>query len=152
MALDQNWLNQSHLHGQYNNLSKFQPSKANGLGGVRPSRSKNAPTLYIDRLRLWCRELKVNPSHARSSRNKRCLMNGWLTSSSHYSIFMPRSRENVEACRLFSRHFLEISKEMGYEPCHLEIQRRFTEFLSVFPRKSLWFEKFKKCSKFCCVK
>ena len=40
MALDQNWLNQSHLHGQYNNLSKFQPSKANGLGGVRPSRSK----------------------------------------------------------------------------------------------------------------
>ena len=50
MALDQNWLNQSHLHGHDVNLSKFQPSKANGLGGVHPSRSKNAPTLKIYRL------------------------------------------------------------------------------------------------------
>ena len=36
-------------HPQMNdvNISKAQPSKAKGLGGVRFPRSKNAPTLYI---------------------------------------------------------------------------------------------------------
>ena len=38
-------------HPQMNdvNISKAQPSKAKGLGGVRFPRSKNAPTLYIYR-------------------------------------------------------------------------------------------------------
>ena len=33
------------------NISKAQPSKASGLGGVRPPRSKSAPTLYKYKLK-----------------------------------------------------------------------------------------------------
>ena len=35
------------------NISKAQPSKASGLGGVLCLRSKSAPTLYKYRLEEW---------------------------------------------------------------------------------------------------
>ena len=41
-----------------NNISKAQPSKAKGLGGVFPLRSKNAALLYM--YRLWDQKMLFN--------------------------------------------------------------------------------------------
>ena len=41
-----------------NNISKAQPSKAKGLGGVFPLRSKNAALLYMYRLAASCLRCK----------------------------------------------------------------------------------------------
>ena len=43
-----------------NNISKAQPSKAKGLGGVFPLRSKNAALLYMYRL-CWADWEKILP-------------------------------------------------------------------------------------------
>ena len=47
-----------------NNISKAQPSKAKGLGGVFPLRSKNVALLYMYRFQSFCKmasKQKPNP-------------------------------------------------------------------------------------------
>ena len=84
MALGQIWVTQSHLHTTDVNISKFQPSTASGLGGVRCLRSKMPATLYRYRsilltfsvvvtqnkldyykvlIKSWCYSQKMNASH-----------------------------------------------------------------------------------------
>ena len=51
-------MNIKHPQMPDNNISKAQPSKAKGLGGVRFPRSKNAPTLYIYRCTFYEQKLQ----------------------------------------------------------------------------------------------